>query len=386
MAKKNADAIDKRKKRRFNKGLLRFTVLLLIAAFCVFLYMERSNWISGVGNRIESIRQNDGVLADGNFPLNISGNGEYQAEILDDRLAILNNSYLYLYSIEGDSTATRQVAYTNAILKTSGGYALCFENGGIGFRVDKVSDAVYEKEAEDLIITGAVSSEGYVALITESSTYSCSLYIYDANGKKIYTRNCVERVNEVSFRHDSQGCVFVQLDAEEGEVISCLRSILIDEKDTVWETPSISTLCLNTSYTKDGRICVIGDSMCAYYNEKGQMESMYTYSGSLVSYDSENGRAAVLVYSDETRETNLILFDETAEAPVEITVNNTASYVQIDEGTAYLMSNDNVVSYSFEGKAVATVALENAYERFLKQDNYLFLLSYDQIDRVNFNQ
>ncbi|MBQ8514932.1 MAG: hypothetical protein IJ496_05985 [Ruminococcus sp.] len=386
MAKKNADAIDKRKKRRLNKRLLRFAVLLLIASFCVFLYMERSSWISGVGNRIESIRQNDGVLADGNFPLHISGNGEYQAQILDDHLAILNNSYLYLYSIQGDSTDTRQVAYTNAILKSSGGYALCFENGGIGFRVDKVSDAVYEKEAEDLIITGAVSSDGYVALITESSTYSCSLYIYDASGKKIYTRNCVERVNEVSFQSDGKGCVFVQLDAEDGEVISGLRSIRIDEEDTIWETPSISTLCLNTSYTQDGRICVIGDSMCAYYNEKGQMESMYTYSGSLVSYHAENGRAAVLVYSDETRETNLILFDETAEAPVEVAVNNTASYVQVEEGIAYLMSNDNVVSYSFEGKAIATVGLENAYERFLKQADYLFLLSYDQIDRVNFNQ
>ena len=40
----------------------------------------------------------------------------------------------------------------------------------------------------------------------------------------------------------------------------------------------------------------------------------------------------------------------------------------------------------FSGKAVATVALDRAYERFLKQGNYLFLLSYDQIDRVNFNQ
>ena len=366
--------------------MLRLLVLLLIAAFCVFLYMERGNWISGMGNRIESIRQNDGVLAEGNFPLTISGNGEYQAQILDNRLAILNNSYLYLYSVQGDSVDTRQVAYTKSVLKTAGEYALCFENGGSGFRVDKAGDAVYEKEAENVIITGTISSTGYVALVTESSTYSCSLYVYDTSGKKVYTRNCVERINDVCFRADNSGCVIVQLDAEDGEITSWLRSITFEEKETSWETPTVSTLCLETSFTNDGRICVIGDSMCAYYNEKGQMESMYTYSGSLVSYHVENGQAAVLVRSDETRETNLILFEGSAESPVEIAVNNASSYVRIDNSAAYLMSTDNIVSYSFSGKAIATVGLDRAYERFLKQDDYLFLLSYDQIDRVNFNQ
>ena len=386
MDKKKIDVIEKRKKRKFRRSLMRIIVLVLIAAFCVFLYMERGNWLSGMGSRIESIRQNDGVLAEGNFPLTISGNGEYQAQILDERLAILNNSYLYLYSVQGESTDTRQVAYTKSVLKTAGEYALCFENGGSGFRVDKANDAVYEKDAEDMIITGTISSSGYVALITESSTYSCSLYVYDTSGKKIYTRNCVERVNDVSFRPDNSGCVIVQLDADEGEITSWLRNISFDEKQTKWETPTISTLCMETSFTSDGRICVIGDSMCAYYNAKGQMESMYTYRGSLVSYHVENGQAAVLVHSDETRETKLILFEGSAESPVEVDVNNASSYVRIEDGIVYLMSSDNIVSYSFSGKAVATVALDRAYERFLKQGNYLFLLSYDQIDRVNFNQ
>jgi hypothetical protein len=386
MEKKKVDVIEKRKKRRFHRGLMRFLVLLLIACFCVFLYVERGNWISGVEDKIESIRQNDGVLAEGNFPLTVSGNGDYQAKILGDRLAILNNASLYLYSVHGDSTDVRQVAYTKAVLKTDDAYALCYENGGTGFRLDKVGGVVYEKEADDLIISGSVNSSGYVALLTESSTYNCALMVYDASGKKIYTRNCVERVNDVCIREDNTGCVFVQLDADGGEIVSCLRGILFEEEATQWETTELSTLCLETSYTEDGRICVIGDTMCAYYNEKGQMESMYTYSGELISYAVENGQAAVLVRNDDTRETHLVLFDGSAESPLEISVNSSASYVYIDDSAAYLMSSDNVVSYSFAGKAVATVALDRAYERFLKQDDYLFLLSFDQIDRVNFNQ
>lgn len=386
MDKKKVDVIEKRKRRRFRRRLLRISVILLIAAFCVFLYMERGSWLSGMNSRVDSIRQNDGILAEGNYPVVVSGKGDYQAQFLDNRLAVLNNSYLYLYSVQGSNVDTRQVAYTKSVLKTCGDYALCFENGGDGFRVDKLSGTVYEKTAEDMIITGAISSDGYVALITESDTYSCSLYVYDANGKKIYTRNCVDRVNDICFQNDNRGCIFVQMDAEDGEVVSRLRNVKFEEKKAIWETPAISTMCIETSVTNDNKICVIGDSMCAYYNEKGQMGSVYTYPGTLSSYDVESGQAAVLIRNDETRDTTLVMFNGSAEVPTTVSVSNTACSVRIDDGMVYVMSNENIISYDFSGKAVATVALERSYDRFLKYGSYLFLLSYDQIDRIDFNQ
>ena len=48
------------------------------------------------------------------------------------------------------------------------------------------------------------------------------------------------------------------------------------------------------------------------------------------------------------------------------------------------MSRGNITSYDFSGTALATVNLDGAYTSFLKQDGYLFLLGYDQIDRVDF--
>lgn len=386
MSKNKVDIIEKKKRKKTQRSLLRLLVLILIAAFCVFLYMERGNWISGVENKIESIRQNDGVLADGNFPLKVFDNGEYQLQVIDDKLALLSNSYLYLYSVSGENSDKRQITYTKPVMKTNGDYSLCFENGGTRFRVDKTDNIIYERDSDNLIITGAVSDIGYTALITESNTYSCSIYIYDNNGKKIYTRNCVERVNEISFDNDSKGCVFAELNSEKGDVTSVLRRIRFETQDIIWAAPSMSTLCIETSFTNDGRVCIIGDNMCAYYNKKGQLESMYTYAGTLLSYSVQGGQAAILIRNDETRETSLVLCDGSAESPVSIVVNSAASYVRVNDGNAYLMSSDNVVSYSFSGNAVATVSLDYAYERFVKQGKYLFLMSYDKIDRVNFDE
>lgn len=386
MSKNKVDVIEKKKRKKTHRSLLRLLVIMLIAAFCVFLYMERGNWISGVENKIESIRQNDGTLADGNFPLKVSDDGEYQLQVLDDKLALLSNSYLYLYSVSGENSDTRQIAYTKPVIKTKGNYSLCFESGSTKFRVDRTDNMIYERDSDDLIITGAISDTGYTALITESSTYSCSIYIYDNNGKKIYTRNCVERVIDISFDNDSKGCVFVELNSEKGEVTSVLRRIRFETQDIIWATPAMSTLCIETSFTNDDRVCIIGDNMCAYYNKKGQLESMYTYAGTLLSYDVHAGQAAILIRNDETRETSLVLCNGSAESPVNIAVNSSSTYVRVTDGKAYLMSGDNVVSYSFEGNAVATVSLDYAYERFIKQGEYLFLMSYDKIDRVNFDE
>ncbi len=386
MSKANVDTIEKRKRKNTRRSLLRLLILILLAAFCVFLYMERGNWVSGVEDKIESIRQNDGVLAEGNFPLTISGSGDYQVKPVEDNVALLNNSYMYIYSVQGDNVETRQIPYTNAVMKSNKNYAMCYENGGLGFRVDRVDDVVYEKDAEDIIISGSVSAQGCSAIITESSNYSSSIYVYDENGKKMYTRNCVERVTDVCFDNESTGCVFVELNAAEGEISSVLKRVSFDREETLWEAPSLSTLFLETSFTADGRVCVVGDSLCAYYNTKGQLESMYTYTGELLGYDVQNGNAAILVRSDETRDTNLLLFGGSAESPAIIDVNQYSTYVQTDGSSVYLMSNDNVVSYSFEGDPQATAALDYSYERFLKQGDYLFLMSYDRIDRINFNE
>ena len=40
--------------------------------------------LEGIGSRYQSVTQNDGTLAEGNFPLTISGNAGYQAMTAGD--------------------------------------------------------------------------------------------------------------------------------------------------------------------------------------------------------------------------------------------------------------------------------------------------------------
>lgn len=385
----NFDAVKHRKQQRLKNNLKKLLLFLLIAAFCGYLYLERDAWIpklEGIGSRYEAITQNDGTLAEGNFPLSISRNAEYQAAVVEDTLFILNASYLYLYSQHGDLKDTRQLAYSKPIMKTDGNFALLYENSGTHFRVDRQSRNIYTKTVDNPIITGAVSSDGVVALITESDLYSCVLQIFDKDGKKLYTRNCIERLSDIAFTADGTGCVLTELSAADGDVTTTLKQIQFDETDFTWESESVTTLSLAASLTGEGHVCVIGDTMCAYYDEKGNLQSTYSYTGSLQCYAVQNGNAALLIWDEEKRETKLVMFQGTADDPIEITINGDAKYVQVYDDRVYMMNEATVIAYNFSGKAMATVNLDASYDSFLKEDGYLFLLRYDKIDRVDFKE
>lgn len=383
------DVIEKRKRRSHWRAFRNFLIFLLITAFCGYLYIQRDAWIpklEGIGNRYESVTQNDGTLAEGNFPLSISGNTGYQADLVDDTLFLLHDAYLELYSLHGDVRDTRQHAYQDAGMCASGKYALLFERGGNSFRLDTKHKNIYSKTTENDIIFGTVSEDGSVALVTESDAYASSISVYDNTGKQIYRRDCIEYVVDVTFHNDSKGCCFISICAEGGEIQSTVTSVLFDQIDTQWTSLPLKTLGMDMEFSSDGTLCVVGNTGCAYYSSTGELLSSYDYTGELLDYSLENGRAALVVQDDEKRETTLVFLNRTAANPTISVIESTAECVRVFDGDAIVMSSGNVTSYDFSGNALATVALEDSYQSFIKQDGYLFLMGYDQIDRVDFKE
>ena len=113
--------------------------------------MHGSRGWRGSADRYATVTQNDGTLAEGNFPLTISGNTRNQAEFVNDTLFILHDAYLDLYSIHGDAQDSRQHAFQNAAISTAGKYALVYERDGKSFRVDTKSKNVYSKTIDETL-------------------------------------------------------------------------------------------------------------------------------------------------------------------------------------------------------------------------------------------
>ncbi len=343
--------------------------------------------MEGFGSRfVSTVTQNEGELAEGNFPLSISGNSGYQAELVSDTLFLLHDDYLDIYSLHGDDEDSRQHAFQNASISAAGKYALIYERDGTSFRLDTKSKNIYSKTVDENIITGVVSDSGSVALVTESTAFACSIVVYDSTGKRLYQRNCTDRVIDVVFHEDSDGCCFTTISAENGVVQSTVNSVLFDQVDTQWTSHPLDTLVVKTEIASDGTLCVIGNTLCAYYSSSGEVLGTYTYNGMLLSAAVSGGKLALILQDDQKRQTSLVMMNQSAEDPEIVSLESSASYVQVADGDAFVMCSGSITSYDFSGSAIATVGLEDSYTSFLKKDGYIFLLGYNQIDRVDFKE
>lgn len=89
---------------------------------------------------------------------------------------------------------------------------------------------------------------------------------------------------------------------------------------------------------------------------------------------------------NEKRQTNLVLMYRSAESPKAVAIDDSAECVRVSGGDAVVMYSGDIISYDFDGNALATVSLGDSYTSFLKQDGYVFLLGYHKIDRVDFKE
>lgn len=379
----NIDLVLERSKRKRRRQITKFLIFLFFVAVGIFIYQMRDVWfprLEGIGSRYQNnVTRNEDVGADGEFELNVSGGVDYHADFIGNNLFILCDKYLYIYGADGTLKDSRQHAYSNAVMKVSGKRALVYSHNGTSFRVDTPSGNVYEAQTEFPIWIGVLGEDGRAAIVTESETYACRLNIFDANGKLVYTRECVDRLSDVSFYEN--GCICSTLGASEGELQTTLSYITFDGDTVQWETDPISTLCLDLYAMPDGGAFVIGDDLAAYYSSTGALVGSYDYNATLIDYAFEDGKAAVLLSNEQRRQSTLLLFADRSSAPQSVSIDATEKAVILDAETAYLLGSGEILSYAMSGDRKGAQPVKDAYDRMLKYGKYFYLLGYDKINR-----
>ncbi|MBR6617864.1 MAG: hypothetical protein IKL00_08335 [Oscillospiraceae bacterium] len=382
----NMDIVRLRQLRLRRKRLLKLLLGLLAVTACIIVYVKRDVWfpkLEGIGTKYQNITQNKNADTEGNYPLSVSGGVDYYTSFVGNHMFILCDMYLYIYSADGDQKDSRQHAYSNAVMQTSGSRCLLYSCNGTKFRVDTANKMLFENTLEQPILFARIGKNGYTAVVTESETYASRLCIFDANGKSVYNRDCVDRLVDVTL-YDG-GCVFATLGAENGEITTTLQSVTFNGDHVVWASSPMPTLCMNIYALSDGGAMVIGDSSCAYYSSTGALLYSYDYTGELLDYTYSDEKAAILVKNEEQRQSQLLLFYKIAAQPAQVSIPYIAKSVEIDDETAYILGIHSIDGYAFNGNQTSQLEMTDSYERIMKNGKYFYLLGYDKINRINAN-
>ena len=383
--KKDVDIVSLRRKRKRRRQMVKFSAVLVLVAIVLGLYLNRDVWVpklEGIGGKFHSVKS--GELSGGNFPLSVSGGIDYQVAELNGYLAILSDAYFYIYTDDGDLYDERQHAYANAMLQTAGKKALIYESGGNKFRIDNKRKNIYTKKMEQTIIFARISENGNVAVVTNSDSYVCTLTVFDESGEEIYSRNCVERVIDLTFNSNGTGCILATADAVNGSMNSKIISVAFNSKKDKWTSETLDTMCIKTYYDGNG-ILVLGDTKCAYYDDKGNFLSSYDYPSDLTDWDYQNGKIALLFKNETKRQSYLTTMDSEKREPQQTEFSNSSTKcVRFSGKNVLVLDKDGINRYKFSGGGETAISSDGSYEKFLIINKYIFLMGFDRIERMEY--
>lgn len=386
------------KKKRQQKKAARFIkklVIVLLAVGAVFaVVLTKDMWypkLDGILNKLP-VSDSTPELAGGHFPISIDGGASYQLETMDGAVAVLDDSHFFVYNDDGKSLYTEQHTLANPIMTVSNKKALIYDLGGTSFSLMSKYKTIYTKTTDQPILIARLSSNDYAALVTKNDKFMSMLMIYDSNGKNIFNYGSVTRIIDVTFNSDNSGCYITTVGSADGVIVSNILYYKFDHIDydelgnpvPVWQTENIETLPISVKLYGAENIIVFGDNMCAYYDINGSFVNSYSYDHTLSGYASDGNIAAMVFNNTERRSSDMVTIDCITGTINKTTLDYSAENIQVSDGYVFVQSRDGIIAYTPLGEVSASVELESDYEGFRRIHNYIFLMGYDQINRIDF--
>ncbi|MCD7731387.1 MAG: DUF5711 family protein [Oscillospiraceae bacterium] len=391
------DVSELRKKRQ-QKRVLRFVkklaVILAVAAAAAAVILTKDMWypkLDGILTKIPTA-ENTSELAGGSFPISIDGGASYQLEGMDNAVAVLDDSHFIVYNYDGKEILSEQHTFANPILTVSSKKALIYDLGGTSFSLMSKYKTVYSKTTDSAILIAKLGSNDYTAVVTKDDKFLSKLMIYDGSGNNIFNYGSVERIIDVTFDSENSGCYITAIGSKGGVIVSKMLYYRFDRIDydesgnpvPVWETDELETLAISVRLFGSENIIVFGDNMCAYYDLNGQLINYYEYGYTLSGYSSDGSLAALIFANSENRNTTLVTVDGQAGEITEVKLDYSANSVQVDGELVFVHSKDGIYAYSPLGELSSSVELESDYDDFRRIGSYIFLMGYDEINRIDF--
>lgn len=387
------------KKKRQQKKMMRFLakviIIVIVAGTIAALILTKDSWypnMKGLLGKVPS-GNNTAELAGGQFPLIIGSGAEYQLETVDNAVAVLDDSHFNVYNNNGQELFSHQHTLANPILQTAEKKALIYDLGGNSFSLMSKYKEVYSKTLLKPILIAKLSNSDQAAIVTKDDKFLSYLRIYNNVGEEILSYGSITRIIDVTFDSTDTGCYITTIDSRNGVIVSQILYYRLDRVDRdasgnpvpVWKTDYLETLPYSVRTFGEENIIVFGNNLCAYYDINGNLVKVYNYDYTVTGFDSDSNTAAMVFNLPESRESLLVTLDKNTSQVYETTLDFIADNIQVSDRIVYIQNNSGIISYTPFGAESSSAKLSEDYDDFRKLNNQIFLMGYDEINRIDFN-
>lgn len=298
-----------------------------------------------------------------------------------------DTSFITLNST-GSEVANVQLRYSKPVMKSSDNRYLTYGLGETGYQIQNFDSNLYTGEAEDVIYTGDIASNGVYCLVTEGNGFLTTLYVFNENNNRIYKYSFSEYyINSVSLNSDGSGCVASGITSNGGAMQTGVYVLDFKKEEPVAKYEIQDDSIIESKYISSNKVALIGQSASYIvkigdenyntisYEDKPIANYCFnpdTDSFTLALSKSGDGRSCMLVsYNDKG---DIICSVDTAYGAESISTYKGVIAV-LDGNTAYAYNNSGELLYSCNtGTGSKRLILESERSAYILSINQVRLI------------
>lgn len=323
--------------------------------------------------------------AGGGFPIEYDSSIANDIYVENERLLVLTGTDIKCYSSSGAEIYSRIQGYADPSIKTSEMRTLVLERGSFRYKIESAYDTVYEDELENKIITGDICNSGTYAIVTESESELCEVTVYNKNNSAVYRFNSVSGyITDVSLSDDGKRLCVVSIGAENAKLISTVSVYKISSVNAIFTNKYNGEAVYKCNFNGNN-INLITESRMLRLNSKGDQKEFLFGDLKLQRYEFFGSDTLLCLAPDAgSAITTVAVISSGCKERAKFSVDCSIVSACADKGSVYLLSDTEVLKYSYSGELKQSVQTDKGAIGIKALNGKVIILYADRLDKVEF--
>lgn len=381
-----ADREKSTSKIKVSKGRIIAAALIVVILFAAVFFIsnpERFSFesISNFFNYVIMNRDSDQTL-----PLDVSGESISAGNFLGSGIDIVYSSDTKTQMLNnyGRTVFSAPHAFITPILTSGGKNELIYNLGGTGYQIIDSEGNARTLEASDSILLADITSSGIYALVTESSGYLSKLYVFNEKDEQIFAYSFADYyATAVSLSDDGRHAVVAGVSALDGIDIAALYVLDFTKDTPQFFSEFEDNIIYDVQYMNDRSACAVGRSSAYAVNTSNGDITTDDYEGRvLTAYDinaDTDTFTLSLSNSGDGRNCDIISYNSAGKSDRSFSVDDKIIDLSTHKGRVALLTNDEVMLYSKDGKQYSAKGLRSdphTVVLYTRSDAYVLCTGY----------
>ncbi len=392
----NQREIERREKRE-RKDKKRKLIIWIIIAVIVFVLAVMKICeinINSVKDRFTDADGNftltQGVVED-NFPYSIDSSDNVKIVNANNKIGVITpNSYTVLDSKDGEVVYTFDHGYSNPVLASSGVYSLVYDQGNENYRLDTMSQQIYEEESDNSILCADVSKNGTVALATASSEKLCDINVFTKSLKNEFSLSISSGyVVDIALNSSSSKVAVAVVNSENAELVTDVYIYDVSSDGTSAEPITLPSGTLYDICFAGSGLWTVGDTYLGLIKNGEYKETYEQGTINIESYTYNTSGEIVLAYGGYSNSSQLVISCVKTNGKIRNEFDFSGSVKSVTATTSLIsvLTNDEIVTYNLKtGEQRESVEVSDSVKSACRIGSSVYVHKQSVIDKCEVSE